>query len=80
MRDALLDEVILSLCLPRWLKVARVIGDADQDARLAGIDTEDRMDAIAERIAALVDDGKLEAAGDLEQWRFSEVRLPEAST
>lgn len=79
MTAALLDEVILSICLPRWLKVARVIGDADHDPRLANMDAEDRMDAVAERITALVKDGKLEAAGDLEQWRFSEIRLIETS-
>ena len=79
MTAALLDEVILSLCLPRWQKVARVIGDADRDERLASINSEERMDAIAERIATLVGTGKLDANGDLEQWRASEIRLTEAS-
>jgi hypothetical protein len=33
--------------------------------------------AIAGRIRALVDEGKLEAQGNLSRWRYSEVRLPE---
>jgi hypothetical protein len=31
---------------------------------------------VAERIRALVEDGQLEAQGDLSKWRHSEVRLP----
>lgn len=76
---ALLDEVILSLCQSSWLKVARIIGDADRDERLAGIDRDERMDAVADRIAALVDAGKLESNGDLDEWRLSEIRLIETS-
>ena len=34
------------------------------------------FDAIAARIRALVEDGKLQAEGDLSRWRHSEVRLP----
>ncbi|PTT93219.1 hypothetical protein DBR42_00370 [Pelomonas sp. HMWF004] len=80
MTVAVLDEVILSLCSAHWLKVARVIADADRDPRLSQIDVEDRMDAVATRITALVNASKLEAVGHLEQWRFSEIRLAGAST
>jgi hypothetical protein len=34
------------------------------------------VDFIADRIKALVEAGKLESAGNLDRWRFSEIRLP----
>jgi hypothetical protein len=33
-------------------------------------------DLIAQRIVALVEDGRLIAQGDISRWRQSEVRLP----
>jgi hypothetical protein len=40
--------------------------------------TDENHHALAARVAALVEAGKLEAQGDLKEWRFSEVRLPES--
>ena len=34
-------------------------------------------DGVAQRICALVENGQLEAQGDLSRWRHSEVRLPD---
>jgi hypothetical protein len=73
MSDAL-DALILSAAIERWQKVARIIALVSERA---GDGTN--FDAIADRIRALVDDGKLQAEGDLSRWRYSEVRLPQSS-
>lgn len=65
------DDLILSETGERWLKVARIIGRVSD--RVAG---GPHFDEVAARIRTLVDEGKLEAKGDLSRWRFSEVRLP----
>jgi hypothetical protein len=70
-----LDAVILSFAGERWQKVAKIIYLAS-DGAADGTD----FDAIEARIRALVDDGKLEAKGDLSRWRHSEVRLPPLSS
>jgi hypothetical protein len=68
-----LDALILSLTSERWLKVARIIGQVSQ-----AMGEETKLDAIAIRIRALVDEDKLEAKGDLSRWGYSEVRLPQS--
>jgi hypothetical protein len=70
-----LDALILSSASERWLKVARIIAHVSERA---GDGTN--FDTIAARIRALVDDGKLQAKGDLSGWRYSEVRLPQSSS
>lgn len=55
-----LDALILSFTSVRWLKVARIIGQVSERTG-----EETKLDAIVIRIRALVDDGKLEAKGDL---------------
>ena len=37
---------------------------------------DDRYDLVAQRVEALVLDGRLMAQGDIKKWRFSEVRRP----
>lgn len=37
---------------------------------------DDGHNLVAQRIEALVGDGRLEAQGNIKNWRFSEVRLP----
>jgi hypothetical protein len=63
------DAMILSAASERWQKVARIIAVVSERAA-----NGKHFDAIATRIRALVDEGKLEAKGDLSRWRFSEVR------
>jgi Protein of unknown function len=70
----LLDMLILSSASERWQKVARIVALVSDRAS-----DETKLDAIADRIQALVDDGKLQAEGDLSRWRYSEVRLPQSS-
>ena len=64
-----LDKQIIVNARPDWRKVALLVAKIGESS---GIDHE----TIAARIGALVADGKLEAQGDLSQWRFSEIRLP----
>lgn len=70
---ATIDRAILSRCDQRWRKVAYVVGFAmaDRPQRLAGI--PDRFYAM--RVRALVEAGVLEAQGNLQRMRFSEVRI-----
>ena len=64
-----LDALILLLASERWQKVAKIITVVSDRA---GEGT--KFDAIEARIRALVDDGKLQAKGDISRWRYSEVR------
>lgn len=69
-----IDELVLRLANAIWLKVARVIADVLGQCERDEVDTN--ADAVAESIRFLVEQGKLEAQGNLSAWRFSEVRLP----
>jgi hypothetical protein len=73
--DQYIDGLILSTVVRQWRKVALIIGKVHTASRNDAAETSD--DAIADRIRALVDEGKLEAQGNLNRWRHSEVRLPE---
>ena len=76
MNSSRIDDAILAVAKPDWLKVARVIVDV---ARVEGNCVEDndkRFQAIAERIEALVNEGRLVAQGYLRKPRYGEVRLP----
>ena len=74
MDTSTLDGHILENCHARWQKVAMIIAKTAQNVDLTGV--HDSYAAIAERIAALVDGGRLEAAGNLQDWRASEIRVP----
>jgi hypothetical protein len=69
-----LDAMVLSAARPQWRKVAFIVAIVGQSRPE---DLDGKYDSIAERIVALVNDGKLESQGDLIQWRHSEVRLPQ---
>lgn len=71
-----IDEAILKVASPHWLKVARILADA---ARVKGVcvpETDEGYEVILGRIQVLVNEGALVAEGDLEKPRHSEVRLP----
>jgi Protein of unknown function len=73
--DDMWDALILSTANERWQKVAKIItlvSDRVADGP--------HFDAVAERIRALVDEGKLDAKGDISRWGYSEVRLPQSSS
>jgi Protein of unknown function len=89
MSPELTDEAILAACKPQFPKMARVLGDVAtaldvhvkpvppsvpekaEDPR--GINPE--IDVIVDRIKALVKAKRLESAGNLNRWRYSEIRL-----
>jgi hypothetical protein len=89
MSPELTDEAIRAACKPQFLKGARVLGDvatalnahvkpwpADHPEKAedpTGISPE--IDFIVDRIKALVKAEKLEAAGNLDRCRYSEIRL-----
>ena len=88
MSPELVDQTILACCKPQFLKVARIILDVAKalkvpkplDERLFIDDTLEnpmgtKVDFIADRIKALVEAGRLESAGNLDRWRYSEIRL-----
>jgi hypothetical protein len=76
MTDSEIDEAILAVAQPRWLKVARVIIDA-ADRLGSGLPEGDAgHDLVGRRIGVLVGEGRLLAQGDINKWRHSEVRLP----
>jgi hypothetical protein len=72
-----IDGLLLSFCDVRWLKVARIIGKAQQTFEERGVRVApNELDA---RMAILVSTRQLEAKGNIRNWRYSEVRLPVAA-
>jgi hypothetical protein len=77
------DGLILSFAKVQWRKVAMIISQVLSECRRRGVDVDEDgiseriCNGIAERICALVEDGQLEAQGDLSRWRHSEVKLPD---
>jgi hypothetical protein len=69
------DDLVLSFAKVQWRKVAMIISKVLDECGRLGINIDEH--GVAERVCALVDDGQLEAQGNLSQWRHSEVRLPD---
>jgi hypothetical protein len=75
MNASQIDSAILSAVGEQWAKVAMVIARV-VDALSHGLPPGDEgYEVISRRIQALVHDGRLVAQGDINNWRFSEVRL-----
>ena len=70
-----LDRLILSSASIQWLKVATIVSRVYFQRERDG--TKIDVDAIADRIRKLVEDGKLQRQGNLSRMRHSEVRLPD---
>jgi hypothetical protein len=69
-----IDEAIVNATPTRWLKVARIVVDA---ITAAGFSTEEaQVQLHVRRTIALVAAGRLDAQGNVQRPRFSEVRLP----
>ena len=69
------DRLILSFAREQWRKVAMLISLVLPECEARGIHADEY--AVAGRIRALAEDGRLKAQGNLLMWRLSEVRLPE---
>jgi len=76
MGNAELEQHILAACEDRWLKVARIVVVASRSAGFEN--TKWGHDAVARRVRRLVKRQKLDAVGDLYNWRASEVRIRQA--
>ena len=72
-----IDEALLAEVRPRWRKVAMVVACAmGRPSHIKGIpDT-----FYGQRMCALVAEGRIEAQGNVEYMRFSEVRLLSSGT
>jgi hypothetical protein len=73
-----IDEAILSVTATSWRKVARVIVMTDKILGDSLQEGEPRLDLVADRIEALIHDGRLLAQGNIKKWRYSEVRKPDS--
>lgn len=69
-----LDAAILSRARRGWLKVAMVAAQAMQQRGLG--QSDEPFDVVVARVRSLVEQGRLQAQGNLSHPRFSEVRLP----
>jgi Protein of unknown function len=89
MSPELVDQAILASCKPKFLKVARAIVEVATAPKvpipMEGLFVDDLktpeelmgtgVGFIADRIKALVKAERLESAGNLDRWRYSEIRL-----
>jgi hypothetical protein len=78
MDDEAIDQAIFSMLseMAGWRKVAAVVGRVADACANDLPDGDAANQTVAERIEALVGEGRLVAQGDIKNWRFSEVRLP----
>ncbi len=74
MNEAEIDNAIVAAASDHCQKVAKVIARAVEKLDGAQVDANDLWRAVGARVIALVDSGKLAAAGFVEFWRLSEVR------
>lgn len=68
-----IDKTLLANCSHNWRKVARVVGTTMTSLKPWPPGIPDVY--YSQRIARLVEEGKLESAGNLQFMRYSEVRL-----
>jgi hypothetical protein len=79
MSDEAIDEAILSALseIPgHWRKVAMVVSKVAGSLGDGLAHGDAGYETVARRIEFLVSEGRLIARGDVKNWRFSEVRLP----
>jgi hypothetical protein len=76
MDNAKIDEAILQSVTADWAKIAVIIAKV-YDALGAQRETanKDLAQTIATRIGIMVDNGGLQAQGNVRRWRDGEVRL-----
>lgn len=67
-----LDAAILATAGGDWCRMAVFIARVVDAAQAAGIETTGQ--AVAQRVYALVEAGRLEARGNVRRWRAGEVR------
>lgn len=75
--DDMIDALVLGSADADWRKMAVFIARVVDAAKLQGLATSGQ--AVAQRVYALVDTGKLEARGNVRRWRAGEIRTPQHS-
>jgi len=71
-----LDGAILSAASNNWRKVAFVLTKTLHGLEDVGVTVD--VNDLAERLKTLVVSERLESQGNLDRWRYSEVRLPQS--
>ena len=70
-----IDELILQFTADRWQKVAMVVATVLLDG---GKEMDEVNDyEVADRVKVLASEGRIESRGDLDEMRYSEIRLPQ---
>jgi hypothetical protein len=89
MSPELVDQTILACCKISFHKVARIIHDVGtalkvpipMDRVIFDVPDEllepleEDMELIVDRIKALIKSGRLQSQGNIDQWRYCEIRL-----
>lgn len=70
--DAALDALVLESADAEWHKIAVFIAKVVDAAKTQGIETSGQ--AVAQRIYALAEAGKIESRGNVRRWRAGEIR------
>jgi hypothetical protein len=70
LRDGEIDALLLKTTAAQWSKVAFIIARTMFHHKVRD---ENRL---GNRIIALIESGQLESKGNVQNWRYSEVRLP----
>jgi hypothetical protein len=73
MTDFDIDDAILSSVEPSWRKVAMIICKAAEILYGELPDGDEPYRLIGRRVEKLVENGRLQAQGDVKRWRHSEV-------
>jgi len=69
-----IEDFILSLANSEWQKTAMLLAKTMAECQESSLQVT--YEELANRVVDLVRQGRLQAQGDLSQWRNSEVRLP----
>jgi hypothetical protein len=69
-----IDDAILAAVGERWTKVSMVIAKVEKAMNSALPSGDERLQVISDRIENLLASGSLVSQGNVENWRFSEVR------
>ena len=69
-----IDNLLLANAHTKWRKVALVVALTMTDLKIRERGIPDLF--YAQRVRKLVEEGRLESQGNLQEMRFSEIRLP----
>lgn len=76
MTESEIDDAVMASVGLRWNKVAMIVILAAEKLYGKSAVGDEACRPIGARIEVLVENGRLEAQGDVTRWRFSEIRLP----